>query len=644
MASPPVAERSVSLRAVALGLALAPLNAWWLTQIEYVRYSDTPTIPQLFFHCVALLLLAAAGHRLIARVAPRWAFSRGELIVAYSMLVVASNVASHDQLQILFTTIVYLHGMATPENRWADLVAPHVPNRLVLTDATALEGIIEGHRSLYQGEAWRAWLAPLGTWSIVALLIALTLLCVATLLRRQWDHERLTYPLEELPLAVSEPTSRLFRHAPFWAGAVIAAGLQFLNLAHQLQPAVPGVNLGVRVVSFRTPPWNAMGGVPLCFYPFAFGLSYLLPTDLSFSCIFFFLLTRFERVIAAAYGFTRWDGFPYVNQQASGAFIGFGLFVIWAARRHLAHTYQVAFRGRSDPDADAEPMSYRLAWLGFVAGGALLIAFTLACGMRFWVAATYWLLLLLMVLAVARIRAEVGLPSIELYLRGPDDMMRRAAGSLTYRPREMAVLTLFFWMHRTIRNYNLQHQLHGVRLATRTGLPMRRFAGALVLATAVGIVAAWWAYLHVGYDVGLQGGRFTGPANWAFGNEPWNLLSRRLQVPVERDRGGTVAFVFGGAMAWLLVLLRTRFVWWPLHPAGWVVADSFALMRLWIPISVTWAIKSSVLRWGGLRGYRQSLPFFLGLAVGEYTAGLVRTVIDLSWQLYLPVDSGIGGL
>ena len=46
--------------------------------------------------------------------------------------------ASHDQLQILFTTIVYLHGMATPENRWADLVAPHVPNRLVLTDATAL--------------------------------------------------------------------------------------------------------------------------------------------------------------------------------------------------------------------------------------------------------------------------------------------------------------------------------------------------------------------------------------------------------------------------------------------------------------------------------------------------------------------------
>lgn len=644
MAAQPDSQRKVTFRAVALGLALLPLNAWWLVQIEYVRYSDTPTIPQLFFHAVALLLLLAAGNHVLARVAPRLAFERGELIVTYAMLVVASNIAGHDQLQILFTTIAYLHGMATPENRWEELVAPHVPGRLVVSDPAALEGVIQGHSSIYADGAWRAWLAPLGAWSVVALLIALTLLCVATLLRRQWDHERLTYPLEEVPLAVSDPALRLFRHTPFWAGAVLAAGLQFMNLAHQIQPAVPGINLGVRVTRFSQPPWSAMGGIPICFYPFAFGLSFLLPTDLAFSCWFFFALTRLERVVAAAYGFTRWDGFPYVNQQASGAFVGFGLFVLWAARRHLAHTLAAAFGGQADPAQRGELLPYRVAWIGFVAGGAALVCFTCACGMRTWVSLSYWGLLLLMILCVARIRAEVGLPSIELYLRGPDDMLRRAAGTLAYRPREMAVMTLFFWMHRTIRNYNLQHQLHGVRLATRTAVPLRPFALAIALASAFGIVCAWWAMLHVVYDVGLQGGRFTGPANWAFGNEPWNLLSQRLQVPVQRERGGTIAYAVGGAIAWLLVLLRTRYVWWPLHPAGWVVADSFALMRLWVPITVTWAIKSAILRSSGLRGYRRALPFFLGLAVGEYTAGLIRTVIDLSWQLYLPVDSGIGGL
>jgi hypothetical protein len=42
--------------------------------------------------------------------------------------------------------------------------------------------------------------------------------------------------------------------------------------------------------------------------------------------------------------------------------------------------------------------------------------------------------------------------------------------------------------------------------------------------------------------------------------------------------------------------------------------------------------------------YRRALPFFFGLVVGEFTAGFIRTVVDLAFDLYLPVDSGIGGL
>lgn len=634
--------RGVSLRAVLLGLVLLPVNAWWLIQIEYVRYSDTPTIPQLFFHCVALLLLLTVANRLAQRLMPRLAFSRVELLCVYTMLVIGSNLAGHDQLQILFTTIAYAHGMATPENRWAEVVWPHLPNRLVITDPGALEALIHGHSS--PTEWLHAWLAPLAVWSLVALLVAGTLLCAAALLRRQWDHERLTYPLAEIPLAVSDPRLSLFRSGGFWAGAGLAAGLQLVNLAHQIWPSVPGISIGVRTTAFSQPPWNAMGSIPICFYPFAFGLSFLLPVELSFSCWFFFLLTRLERVVAAQFGFTEWDGFPYVNQQASGAFVGFGLFVIWAARRHLAATWRIAFGGERDRTVAAEPLSYRAAWLGFGAGGLLLVGFTVAAGMRLWVAVAFWLLLLAIVLTVARVRAEVGLPSIELYQRGADDMLRRAGGTLTYRPDEMIILTLFFWLNRTQRNYNLQHQLHGFRLASRVGLEPRRFTAPIVLATVFGIAAAWWAMLSVGYDVGLQGGRFTGPANWAFGNDPWQQVTRRLEVPEAADRGGTVAYFWGAAVCWLLVAARTRFVWWPLHPAGWVVANSFALLRLWVPITITWAVKSAILRYGGLRGYRQALPFFVGLAIGEYSAGLLRTVIDLGWRLYLPVDSGIGGL
>ncbi len=91
-------------------------------------------------------------------------------------------------------------------------------------------------------------------------------------------------------------------------------------------------------------------------------------------------------------------------------------------------------------------------------------------------------------------------------------------------------------------------------------------------------------------------------------------------------------------------MMRARFLWWPFHPAGYLVSGSFGLFRLWLPIFVSWLVKSLVLRYGGLRMYRQVLPFFLGLVLGEFGAGFIRTVLDLTFGLHLPAGSGIGGL
>ena len=78
--------------------------------------------------------------------------------------------------------------------------------------------------------------------------------------------------------------------------------------------------------------------------------------------------------------------------------------------------------------------------------------------------------------------------------------------------------------------------------------------------------------------------------------------------------------------------------------SGEVKGASFALMRLWLPLFTSWLLKGLILRYGGLKGYRRALPFFMGLVVGEFMAGFIRTVLDLTFHLYLPPDSGIGGL
>jgi hypothetical protein len=169
-------------------------------------------------------------------------------------------------------------------------------------------------------------------------------------------------------------------------------------------------------------------------------------------------------------------------------------------------------------------------------------------------------------------------------------------------------------------------------------------AGLILLASALGTVCAFWAMLHSTYQVGYESAKFQGPAMWAFGKEPWQKMDNWITTPQKPDAGSMGAYLFGIAFTLFLASMRARFLWWPFHPAGYLVSGSFGLFRLWLPIFASWLAKSLILRYGGLRLYRRALPFFLGLVLGEFGAGFLRTVLDLTLGLHLPANSGIGGL
>ena len=63
----------VTPRAVALALVLMPLNAYWVTKMEVVRYLGHPTTISLFFNVVFILTILIALNALVRRV---WSNSR----------------------------------------------------------------------------------------------------------------------------------------------------------------------------------------------------------------------------------------------------------------------------------------------------------------------------------------------------------------------------------------------------------------------------------------------------------------------------------------------------------------------------------------------------------------------------------------
>lgn len=652
LASPPAAAASrspLTLRVLLLALALIPSNALWLTEIEYVRYSDNATTQAIFFNAVALLLAMLGINAVLRRLGPRWPLTSQEMVALYVVVAVASNLAGHDVLQILFTTLTYIVRHAGNQPSWSANILPFLPPHLVVRDLEAVNALYTGQSTLYRWDHVRPWLVPLGWWTLFAMLLVWTMLCLVAIFRKQWDAERLSYPIAEIPIQMLTQTDALFRARLLWGGAAIGVLGQTINLLHTLVPSVPGVPIGVQYFQAERYPWNAAGPLPVSSFPFAYGLTFLLPTQLGFSCWFFMLLSRAELVAAAMAGHTEWGKYPYVQQQGVGAILGMLLAVLWSARGHLAHVWRRATtpgRAADEPsgedDAD-EPMPYRLAVFGLFGGAAGMVWFAVAAGMRWETAALYLGILFAIVLVVARLRAELGLPTYELYQAGADQVLQRVSGTNAWTRGDLTVMTLFFWLSRTHRQFPMQTQVDAVRLARRTRTALPAMTLVILGASLLGIVAAFWAYLHTMYGVGYESARFRGVA-WAFGAEPWQKLDGWIASPQQADPGSVGAYAFGCLLTLLLAAMRARFVWWPFHPAGYLVAGSFGLFRLWLPILVSWLAKVIILRYGGLRGYRRALPFFLGLILGEFAAGFTRTLLDLAFGLHLPPESGIGGL
>lgn len=102
------------------------------------------------------------------------------------------------------------------------------------------------------------------------------------------------------------------------------------------------------------------------------------------------------------------------------------------------------------------------------------------------------------------------------------------------------------------------------------------------------------------------------------GRVPFDRVTAYINNPTKADVSGIMAMAFGAGFTFLLSYLRTKFFWWPFHPAGYVLANTGTMYWLWCPFLLAWLCKVLIIRYGGIKGYRIALPFFLGLVLGDY--------------------------
>ena len=503
-----------------------------------------------------------------------------------------------------------------------------------MTDKATLDGLYLGQSTLYRAHFLAAWAVPVAIWTAFVSLLVFMMLCINAIVRKRWtEEERLTYPLVLLPLEMTDTRHGLYKSRLFWIGFAIAATIDVMSGLNYWFPNVPAFTVRVQTLPiFNDRPWNGMQPFNLSFYPFVIGLGILLPLDLLFSCWFFYFFWKAQHVAAIAFAWDVVPRFPFVNEQSFAGYIGLAVFAIYSGRHYFAATVRRAL-GRStgaEADDSREPWSYRTAYLGLIGGSLLLMGFCVACGMSLWVAVVFFAIYFLLSIAVTRVRAELGPPAHDLHNGGPEIFLINAFGAREMGPRNLTMFSFFFFFNRAYRAHPMPFQLEGFKVAERARLDARRLSVAMMVAAVGGCLSAFWAFLHIGYGLGVGTAKCVGPVTWAFGPEPWNRLQDWMQAPQPPNASALAAMAIGFAFTILLMAMRMRFYWWPFHPVGYAVSSSWSLNIIWLPLLIAWAVKLVLLRYGGLKLYRDSLPFFLGLILGEFIVGSLWTLIGIA--------------
>ena len=627
-------ESAFTPRALLLGGVFALFVAAGSTYATcYLRGSfmalGTSTVGAVFL----LFLLTGLVNPLLKLIHPRLALNRRELLLIYIMMVMASPLASF--FASGFATFVAVpYYFATPENEWRELIHPYLPDWLVVSQTRAMEGLYQG---LEQGESipWKIWLPVMLAWLPFLAALFVAMIATMALLRKQWvENERLIYPLTVVPLAMTEQGENGQRVSPFyknpvmWIGFAIPAAWSTLHGLYNYFPEIFVMAQNVDMLHLEVPIFRNTSRLLFYFRFNILGFFYFLKTEIAFSLWFFNLVANALRGTFGVVGIMSSErvlrsSIPntILAYHSIGAMLVLFMGGLWAARKHLTAVFRKALTGASDVDDSGEILSYRAAVILLAVSSAVMGGWLWKIGMPLGIVLLLLFLAMVLIVGFTRVVAESGLSDASLPVI-PAGVLVASVGSSAIGPQGLAALATTYVWSVGVRSFVMTSAANSLKLGEFLERNKRPLFWIMILALAVSLISGIWAFMELSHEYGaLNLGRWSKKAGF---DDMGNLL----RTPLEVNPWGWINAAIGAAVMLLLMLARWHYIWWPLHPLGYPIGPIWIMDHLWFNMFLAWLIKVVVLRYGGVRLYRKTRPFFFGLILGQIATGGIFLIID----------------
>jgi len=519
-------------------------------------------------------------------------------------------------------------------------------NRLLLNDA-----LPDSLAALRATIPWRQWVRPLLFWVPFMLVVILFSSSLVQVVHRQWSqHELLTYPIAEF--AEGYTRQRLDRALPdifydkvFWVGFIIISVIYVINGLSRWNPLMIRIRMAyVHMDLLREFPFiskycgrEAYSLFRGMVYPFMVCLVVLLPTEVSLSGWMGWVLSI---LTIGVYFFISGEniGNTETGYIRYGMYVAMLVMMIVIGRREYANILRHAFRLRpaEDPLLRRAVTACRVFAFAFV----LLIVLLAVAGLDWFVAFVLVCSFALIVILVARMTAELGIPWLVSFAGNASSLPLKLLGAAAMGPKAMAVLVAVGGMLDTHSENTIAAQETTYRkMEENPGRGMTRwgFNTVLALGIAAAITVTIITLLWNNYSYGAQREKraFYGSSMERTAADIGRLKIESKGADLERHRGigklGALKgeenfyrfFLYGVVAVVFIMVMRLRFTWWPFHPLPFLLVGTWCMSRMNFSFFLGWIIKVGLLKIGGGKFFARSKPFFMGVIAGQIAvAGL----------------------
>ena len=202
--------------ALVIAIVLTWLSAYWIRQSEIVILACqvTEAVPPI--PAVVVLLVLVLLNPLLRRIPRLRALSSGEIAIIYAFATVATTMFGCAIVRFLISLLSAGHYFNSGEFPMEQIVS-NIPTWLAPRNP-------QYYRLLYEGAPsgnvpWNVWWLPILAWSGFFSLLGGALLGAMMLMADRWiDHERLAFPLVQLPLEMMSKgqSGPFFRNKAMW--------------------------------------------------------------------------------------------------------------------------------------------------------------------------------------------------------------------------------------------------------------------------------------------------------------------------------------------------------------------------------------------------------------------------------------------